>query len=269
MTIKVLIRGGGDLGSGVALRLFHCGFRVHICELNEPLAVRRSVSFSEAVYSGQVRVEDVWGYLYDSPSDLPIRQDGIPVYIDPELKYFDLLAPDVLIDARMTKKVQTDNPMERCYIVGLGPGFTVNMNCHACIETKRGHSLGRVYYEGSPVPDTGIPDPVNNKTKERVLRAPIDGSIKVYSKLGSLVQEGDLIACVDNHCIYAPFAGIVRGIIREGIAVQKGMKVGDIDPRGDIRASRQVSDKALAIGGGVLEAILSNPALRKLMVYEL
>lgn len=253
--MTILIRGGGDLATGMALRLFHAGFPVVITELHQPLAVRRTVSFAEAVYRGEWTVEGVTACKVDSISqvDEMLKHGKIPVLIAPEL---DSLKWDysTLVDARLTKKsagyLIGDSPL----IIGLGPGFTAGINCHAAVETNRGHTLGRVYWEGSPKSDTAVPEGDPN----RVLRAPADGIISSHVEIGQHVESGQVIASIEGKEITSPLTGIVRGLIHPGLQVTKGLKIGDVDSRDDPDLCRLVSDKALAVGGGVLEAILSH-----------
>jgi len=263
----VLLRGGGDLASGVALRLLRAGIRVVITELAQPLAVRRSVSFSEAVTQGQVRIEGVAGRLARSSGDVieSLRAGAIPVYVDPssQLRFDPGLDVVALVDARMTKHPPELGMGAAPLVIGLGPGFIAGKNCHAAIETNRGHYLGRVIWEGAPQPNTGIPGKVGDRQNERVLRAPADGTLTTRAAIGDLVLKGALLAQVGDGAITAPFDGCLRGLLPDGIQVHAGMKVGDLDPRNDPQYTRTVSEKSLAIGGGVLEALLARPQVRE------
>jgi len=256
----VLIRGGGDLATGVALRLHRSGIKVVISELAQPLAVRRTVSFSEAVYEGSHTVEGVTARLIEA-DQLPAwdEADEIPVLIDPNadiLSSFNFL---VVVDARLTKQPPAPLPTQIPLHIGLGPGFTAGSDCHAVIETRRSHTLGRVYWTGTAQPDSGDPE----GDPRRVLRAPSDGVVKGYKEIGEHVKEGEVIASIsDQFSVISPFSGILRGLIRAGLHVTKGVKIGDIDARDEVSACYLVSDKALAIGGGVLEAILSKAEIR-------
>jgi xanthine dehydrogenase accessory factor len=255
----ILVRGGGDLASGVALRLFRAGFQVVITEIPRPLAVRRLVAFSEAVYQGETMVEEVSAVrVEDFPSILQAFAGKLlPVMVDPAADLRHTLQPDVLVDARMTK-VPPELGMDAApLVIGLGPGFIAGVDCHAVIETKRGHTLGRVIWEGSAIPDTGIPGRIGAASLDRVLRSPGSGKLQTHMEIGERVDVGQRVASVDGQELRAPFAGVIRGLLPDGFVVQKGMKIGDLDPRLDRAASRLVSDKALAIGGGVLEAVLA------------
>jgi xanthine dehydrogenase accessory factor len=259
-----LIWGGGDLATGVALRLFRVGIQVLVVETAQPLAVRRSVSFAQAVYDGETRIEEVIGKLIDEPSEMTAcwNKGIIPVIVDPELNLLENFRPLVLVDARMRKRY-FELPLDMAaLVIGLGPGFVVGKNCHAAIETNRGHFLGRVYWKGSPEADTGIPGKVQSYAKERVLHAPAAGEVVTHVKIGDTVKSGDIILSVSGEAVPAPFDGVVRGLIHSGITVRKGMKVGDVDPRPEIFRCWYVSEKSLAIGGGVLEAVLTQKKIR-------
>ncbi len=263
----ILIRGAGEMASGVAYRLHRAGLRVVMTELPQPLAVRRLVCFSEAVYEGQCSVEGIEARCVKDPTDtlkiLQVMAKGIiPVLIDPEGESIPALHPTVVVDARMLKKAVELIPQRVNLIIGLGPGFTAGKNCHAAVETNRGHTLGRVYWEGSPQADTGIPDAVGSVREQRVLRAPSDGIFHPQAAIGEHIETGQVIAEVNGQPIVAPFKGVLRGLLRPGVKVSQNLKVGDLDPRNDPSYCSLVSDKALAIGGGVLEAILSKPNLR-------
>ncbi len=261
MNIKVLIRGGGDLATGVAARLHRAGFEILITELAQPLVVRRTVSFAEAVFSGHTQVEEVVATLIIHPQEIEkiISANQIAVIVDPELTILENFSPAILIDARMMKrsaKIELD-VVE--LVIGLGPGFSTGKNCHAVIETLRGHDLGRVIWQGEAQADTGIPDAVNGIQSERVLRAGVPGTLKTFAEIGQHLEKGELIAEIDHQQILAPFKGVLRGLVKEGTVVRSGMKIGDVDPRDEEKYIYSISDKALSIGGGVLEAILSLP----------
>ncbi|GAB4577777.1 MAG: selenium-dependent molybdenum cofactor biosynthesis protein YqeB [Anaerolineales bacterium] len=267
MNNLILLRGGGDLASGVALRLHRAGIRVLITELSQPLAVRRTVSFAQAVYQGEMTIEGITARRVNSLAHASeILQSGaIPVLIDPPAETLNLQLSTfnfpALVDARLTKRPPDLSINAAPLVIGLGPGFIPGQNCHAAVETKRGHTLGRVYWDAAPEADTGLPegDPA------RVLRAPTEGILQTFVEIGARVTGGQPIAEVDGHSIVAPFAGVLRGLLHPGLPVKCGMKIGDVDPRNDPAYCFQVSDKALAIGGGVLEAILSRKEMRTLL----
>ena len=269
----ILIQGGGDLASGIAYRLLQCGFCIAITEIQAPLAVRRKVSFAQAIYDGRVTIEDVVGQRiedYHSIGEIEetISKGRIPVIIDSDGKAIDVLEPIILIDARMSKRHRDTFPSSRL-VIGLGPGFVAGENCHVAIETNRGHMLGRVIRSGSPEQDTGIPDRVLQYQDERVLRAPAEGMLVLFSDIGEHLEPNQLVAEIGGEPILAPFSGVLRGIVHPKVVIRKGMKIGDIDPRNNPIYCHLISDKALAIGGGVLEAILSHTDIRTdLLVYS-
>jgi xanthine dehydrogenase accessory factor len=280
----VLLRGGGDLATGVALRLHRAGIKVVITELAQPLAVRRAVSFGEAVYEGVHTVEGVTARRVEPEQiNSVLESSEIPVLIDPgaDVLTFDpstrpighserRLQPSTfvsVIDARLTKQPPSPLPRAVPLHIGLGPGFEAGVNCHAVIETRRSHTLGRVYWDGASQPDSGQPE----GDPRRVLRAPADGLLAAKAKIGDHVEEGQQVAVISNqwsvdsekYSVVSPIKGVLRGVIREGIHVNKGWKIGDVDPRDDASACYLVSDKALAIGGAALEAILTREEIRK------
>lgn len=257
--IRVLIRGGGDLASGVAARLFRAGFDVLVTELPQPLVVRRSVSFAEAVFAGEMLVEDIAARLARSFEAVSQIQTAgqVAVLVDPALDCLEEYHPQVVVDARMRKKPPGGDLPEKVLHIGLGPGFTAGKDCQAVIETMRGHTLGRVIWQGRAIENTGIPESVLGKTGERVLRAPQAGILEGKAQIGDVVQEGDLLAVVGREEVRAPFNGVLRGLVHDGLEVFAGMKIGDLDPRSDPKYATLISDKALAIGGGVLEAVLA------------
>lgn len=263
----VIIRGGGDLASGVALRLHQAGLQVVITELEQPLAVRRLVSFAEAVYAGETTVEGVTARRVKDPSDTlriiqVLAKGHLPVLIDPLGVSIRYLHPTVVVDGRMLKQQVPLIPEQVKLIVGLGPGFVPGENCHAVVETKRGHMLGRVFWNGPAEADTGVPEGLEARRSERVLRAPVAGTLNTHAQICDLIEPGRLIADVSGVEIRAPFQGVLRGLLHGGSEVQAGLKIGDLDPRAEPRFCSLVSDKALAVGGGVLEAILSRTELR-------
>lgn len=265
--LKVLIRGGGDLGSGVAIRLFRAGANILICELEKPLVVRRTVSFAEAVYNKRLLVEEVEACLANSQQETSkaLINRKISVIVDPEAEAVAWFKPHVVVDCRLMKTPPEQGFPGVKLIIGLGPGFVAGDNCHAVIETKRGPTLGRVLWQGAAEQDTHIPEGVKGYVEERVLRAPHEGIFKARAKIGDIVTSGQVIAEVNGHEISAKFDGIVRGLVADNLWVPRGLKVGDIDPRKEPRLCILVSDKSLAIGGGVVEAVLRFKGLRALL----
>ena len=265
MNEKVLIRGGGDLASGVALRLHRSGMQIVITELAQPLVIRRTVSFAEAIYQGEMQVEGVTAYRVESLKGIQDNwEEGfIPVLVDPDctiLKEMDQASVpiSVLVDGRMTKSPPYLDLDSASLLIGLGPGFVAGENCHAVIETNRSHFLGRVIWEGSAQPNTGVPEGFGNQYRDRVLRSPAEGIFQSHAEICEHLDAGDLIAEVNGHQILAPFKGVLRGLLHSGLHVNSGFKIGDLDPRDDPIYCTLVSDKSLAIAGGVLEAILTS-----------
>ncbi|MEG3585926.1 MAG: selenium-dependent molybdenum cofactor biosynthesis protein YqeB [Actinomycetota bacterium] len=253
--IIVLVRGGGDLATGVISRLHHSGFPVIVTELETPLAVRRTVSVASAVFEGNLQIEDMEVQLVDSAKEAIEKSHVglISVMISPGLPDVN---PSVVIDARLAKKNIDTQISDADLVIGMGPGFIAGEDCHRVIETKRGHSMGRVIRTGSALEDTGIPESVAGHGANRVLRSPKDGQIIWNVEIGDQIKENQVIGSIEETEILGPFAGIIRGLIHPSVTVKKKMKIGDVDPRISDDWN-QISDKALAVGGGVLEAILS------------
>lgn len=261
MKIKTLavVKGAGDLATGVAYRLFRCGLGVVMTELESPLVVRRTVAFAEAVYSGTAVVEGVEGRLASSADhalELMARKT-VPVLVDPGAGVVRRLSPTVVVDAIVAKRNLGTGISDAPLVIGLGPGFTAGLDVHAVVETMRGHNLGRVIYSGGAAPDTGVPGPVMGCTVERLLRAPADGVVHPCRSIGDLVEKGEPVAFVEGSPVKAGLAGVVRGMIKPGLRVRRGVKIGDIDPAGREDQCHTISDKALAVAGGVLEAVFS------------
>ncbi len=255
----VVIKGAGDLASGIALRLHRSKIDVVMTELPVPLAVRRTVAFSEAIRLGSTVVEDVRAERAENTDEVRdcLARGVIPVMADPEAEIIKILKPEVVVDAILAKRNTGTTQDDAKLVIGVGPGFTAGKDCHAVIETKRGHTLGRVIKKGSAIPNTGVPGNVGGQTIRRLIKAPADGTFHPEKKIGELVKEGERVANVDGVPVYALTDGKIRGMLQDGVPVTKGLKSGDVDPRGASVDHMTVSDKALSIGGGVLEAILS------------
>ena len=253
----VIIRGGGDLATGVALRLYRSGMRVVICETAAPTSIRRTVCFSEAVRLGETEVEGIAARRAVLPEVPALLAEGIvPVLADPEGDCIRALRPDAVVDAILAKRNLGTTMDMAPVVVAAGPGFTAGTDCHAVVETMRGHYLGRVIYEGSALPNTNIPGLIGGFAGERVLRAPADGVFQGAKQIGDRVRAGDTVGYVAGEPMICTIDGILRGLLADGVPVTRGMKSGDVDPRCEEAYCRCVSDKALAVGGGVLEAIL-------------
>lgn len=255
---KVMIQGGGDLATAVAYKLFRAGFPVIITELEKPMMVRRMVSFANCVYEGEWTVEGVTAVLaHDLKEVERIMQEGkIPLVIDPKGHIREAIKPTVIVDAILAKKNCGTKLHYAPIVVGLGPGFTAGEDVHAVIETSRGHDLGRIIFQGSAKPNTGVPGNIAGFTTERVFRAPCEGTVKNYVEIGMEVETGQLLCAVDERKVTAKISGVVRGLIHDGLRVRENEKLGDIDPRGKKENCYTISDKGRNIAGGVLEAVL-------------
>lgn len=258
MGMTVLIRGAGDIASGVALRLYRAGFSVVMTEIERPTTIRRTVAFSDAVTNGEQTVEEVTALRAESWEEavLYLEQGNIPVLVDPGCACRENLRPDALVDAILAKRNLGTSLADAPVVVGVGPGFTAGVDCHAVVETMRGHTLGRVYYEGSALPNTNVPGLIGGFAGERVLRAPADGVFTSTRRIGDRVEAEETVGFVAGEPMKATISGVLRGLLADGVEVRRGMKSGDVDPRGEKGYCNLVSDKALAVGGGVLEAIL-------------
>ena len=260
----VVVKGGGDLATGVAHRLHRSGFPVMITEIENPTMVRRSVSFAECLYADAWRVEGVTSARADgeSPAEKAgnaraiLEAGSIPVMVDPRAEAVAQVRPAVLVDAILAKRNLGTRIDDAEVVIGLGPGFTAGVDCHAVIETSRGHDLGRVILEGAAKPNTGVPGPIGGYTTERLLRAPQAGVFTSIARIGDVVRAGESIARVDGAEVTSAIGGVLRGLLRDGIEVSAGFKVGDVDPRAEPAHCHTISDKSRAIGGGALEAIM-------------
>ncbi len=256
--LRILIRGGGEMASGIAHRLHCCHMKVIITEVDTPTAVRRTVAFAEAVYEGEQTIEGVTARRAQSAADVEAAwsQCQIPVIVDPHAAIREQINPAVMIDAIMAKKNCGTKINDAPLVIGIGPGFSAGVNVHAVVESNRGYRLGRVIWKGEAEPDTGVPSPVAGHAAERVLRVPKSGVFRALRAIGDVVVAGETVGEVADEKISAPIPGLIRGLIRSGVEVQRGMKAGDIDPRLERGYCYEISDKARAIAGGVLEVIL-------------
>ena len=255
----VVIRGAGDIATGIALRLYRAGMQVVMCDLAQPTSIRRTVCFSEAIRLGETTIEGVRGVLCRDAevARLAAQSATIAVMADPEASCVSDLHPDVVVDAILAKRNLGTTRGMAPVVIGVGPGFTAQVDVDAAVETMRGHYLGRVYYTGSPLPNTAIPGLIGGYAGERVLRAPADGTFTPCVKIGDEVKAGTVCGTVAGEPMVATIDGVVRGLLQEGVPVTRGMKSGDVDPRCHPEYITMASDKALAVGGGVLEAILN------------
>lgn len=252
----VVVRGAGDLATGVILRLVHSGFRVVALEVAAPSAIRRTVSLCEAVYDGTACVEGLEAFRCDGPPPPGTHRDPVPVVVDPEGRLLAHLRPAAVVDAILAKQNLGTRRDMAPVVVGLGPGFTAGADVHAVVETQRGHDLGRVILDGPAQPNSGVPGLIGGHGADRVLRAPAAGPVEAHAAIGDTLKAGDPVCSVRGQRVLAPFDGVLRGLIRPGFPAWEGLKVADVDPRGNPAHCFTVSDKARAIGGGVLEALL-------------
>jgi len=253
----VIVKGGGDIATAVAHKLHRAGFPVIITELEKPMMVRRTVSFANSVYENEWTVEGVTSVLSNEEEvDQILNAGKIPVVIDPACDICKRIKPTIIIDAIMAKENLGTLLEDAPIVIGLGPGFTAGIDVDAVIETKRGHDLGKIFFDGEAMPNTGVPGDIEGYTIERVLRSPCEGVVKNRAEIGSMVKRGDIICEVDQVPVYAQIDGVIRGLIKDGLKVSSKDKIGDIDHRGEISYCNSISDKGRNIAGGVLEAIL-------------
>lgn len=259
----VVVRGGGDIATGTIIKLHHCGYSVLVLECENPSAIRRHVAVSEAVYEGTTHVEDITCCLVHTISEAEEiwRQGKVPLMVDPQGEIISKIRPFAVVDAILAKKNLGTHKKMADITVGLGPGFTAGNDVDIVIETMRGHNLGRLIVEGRALPNTGVPGIIAGYGKERVIHAPETGTLKGLCKIGDFVEKGQCIAVLEkdgmNINVEASISGLLRGLIRDGYPVKKGLKIADIDPRkSEYKNCFTVSDKARCIAGGVLEAIL-------------
>ena len=253
----ILIRGAGDIASGIAVRLYRCGFTLAMTDLQKPTSIRRTVCFSEAIIHGSCTVEGITAERAVSLDDAKaIWQRGhVPVFADDAGMTLPLLQPDAVVDARLAKINLDTSLTDAPVVIAVGPGFTAGQDCHAVVETQRGHYLGRAIYEGAAAPNTGVPGNIGGYTVERIIRAPKAGIFQPVSAIGDQVQANEIVAYVDDEPVRCQIGGTLRGILPEGTRVHQGMKSGDVDPRCKAEHCLCASDKALSVGGGVLEAL--------------
>jgi len=254
----IVVRGGGDLATGTVFRLRRAGFPIVVLELQQPLSIRRTVAVASAVLEGRALIEDLDAILVaDIDEALEVaRSDAIPVMVSPTLPQLPW-EPSVVVDARLAKRNIDTSINDAPLVVGLGPGFTAGADCHAVIETMRGHFLGRVIWEGTPTPNTGEPGTLGGRSADRVVRAPTFGILSWKVAIADLVAAGDVLGDINGVPIRSRIGGVVRGLLPAGYEVEWNWKIADVDPRSDTNACFEISDKSLSIGGGVVEAVLT------------
>ena len=254
----IIIRGAGDLATAVAIRLHNSGFRVVCLEVAKPTVIRRTVSFAQAVFKGQACVENVRARLVSIDDiDKTFSEDVVPVLIDPAGDAIRILHPAVLIDAIIAKRNLGTSRDMAPFTVALGPGFVAGVDVDCVVETARGHNLARLIYSGSAAPNTGIPGNIEGFTSERVIHSPCSGTFRSVKKIGDIVAKGDVIAEVNGMPVCATIDGMIRGLLHDGLDVSEHFKIADIDPRGSRADYLTCSDKARALGGAVLEAVMN------------
>ena len=260
----IVVRGGGDIATGTIYKLKKCGFSVLILEIAHPSAIRRNVAFSEAVYEGHSKVEDMECFLAKDEDEAEhfLKENKLTMLIDPNGNCLKRFKPVAVVDAILAKKNLGTTRMMAPLTIGLGPGFTARVDVDYVVETQRGHNLARVIEKGTAAPNTGIPGMIAGYGKERVIHSPAAGMIHNYSEIGDIVEKDQIIAMVDETPVYASLTGVLRGIIRDGFVVPEGMKIADIDPRKEQKKNCDtISDKARCIAGSVVEILLSEGVL--------
>lgn len=255
----IIVRGGGDLASGTIHKLHRSGFKILVLESYHPTSIRRNVCYSEAIYTGKITIENITAIRVRSFNEILKcwQNNKIPIAVDPHGKFIEMLKPRILIDAIIAKKNLGTKINMAEITIALGPGFEAGKDVHAVIETMRGHNLGRVILKGEAMKNTGVPGEIGGYSKERVIYSPASGIIQNVKEIGDFVSSGEILAYVDSVEIKTEISGLLRGIIRNGSKIEKGLKIADVDPRcHEIRNCYTISDKARNIAGGVLEAIL-------------
>lgn len=255
----VIVRGGGDIASGAIQKLHRSGFKVLVTEIENPTSIRRKVCFSEAVYDGRIEIEGIRAIHVKNLDEIENAWESkaIAVIIDPECKYREIFQPRILVDAILAKKNMGTNRSMAPITVALGPGFEAGKDVDVVVETNRGHNLARLIFEGKAAPDTGAPGSIGGYTLERVIYSPAEGLIKNIKSIGDIVKADEIIAYVGEKPVKSIIEGVLRGLIRDGSKVSKGLKIADVDPRvSEQKNCFTISDKSRNVGGAVLEAVL-------------
>ena len=257
-SLVVLVKGGGEVASAVAHKLFRSRLRVCMTEIPRPVAVSRGVSFCEAIYDGEKEVEGVVARLINSTQDIPKTwsENRLPIIVDPQAAIRNSLRPDVIVDAIMAKKNLSTGISDAPLVIGLGPGFYNGRDVHMIVETNNTENLGRVITDGEAEQDTRVPLDIDGYTEERVLRCPAGGLFHSAMEIGDPVAAGDTVALVDDHPVKAQIDGVLRALLRDGVEVDKMVKLGEIDPTGERWVCFAIRAKMRTIAGGVLEAIM-------------
>lgn len=261
----VIVRGGGDIASGTIARLFNSGYRIVVLEVEQPTVIRSKVSFAQAMFDGSITIDGITAIKVSTINEIQnVLADGmIPVVADPQGSLIKALHPSVVVDGILAKKNLGTTKDMAPVVIGLGPGFEAGYDVDAVIETNRGHNLGRVILQGKPEPNTGVPGVIGGHAAKRVVRSTAAGRVEPVKKIGDLVQEGDLLATIGTSEVRAQIPGVLRGMIHTGMEVPEGFKIGDVDARGNVANCFTISDKARAVGGGTLEALLYLTGLKR------
>jgi xanthine dehydrogenase accessory factor len=262
---RVLVKGAGEQATATAHRLFRCGYRVAMTDLEQPTAIRRTVAFCSAIYEGEIEIEGVRGVrsTVEAVAAMPQGEwPHIPVCVDPEARLVALWRPEVIVDARILKTNLDNRCSDAGLVIGLGPGLEAGRDVHYVVETMRGHDLGRVIASGPSSCDTGEPGEIGGYTRERVVRAPAGGVFTSLRRIGERVEAGDVLGSVAGVEVRAQIAGVLRGLLWPGLSVTEGFKLADVDPRGDASMCTTLSDKARLISGSVLEIVVAHAGRR-------
>lgn len=253
----IVVRGGGDLATGVIQAFVRAGYPVVVLETHQPTAIRRSVALCEAVYTGFAQVEDISCVRIEGPEELEgcWSRGEVPLLIDPAGELLPRIKPSAVIDSILAKRNLGTHRGMAPVTIGLGPGFTAGEGVDGVIETMRGHDLGRLILEGSALENTGVPGELGGESARRVLHAPCEGNVSHLRQIGDVVAGGEALFTIGEETMVAPFDGLLRGLIREGLTVPAGMKVGDVDPRINVNW-KTISDKARCLGGAALSSYL-------------
>ncbi|WPC44491.1 selenium-dependent molybdenum cofactor biosynthesis protein YqeB [Clostridium sp. JS66] len=268
----VIIRGGGDIASGIVQKLYRSGFKVLIAEVEKPTSIRRKVCFSEAIFDSYVIVEGIKSVLVKNIYEIKKAwsEGSVPVIVDPEGKYIDIIKPQIVIDAIIAKKNLGTNMNMAPMTIAVGPGFEAGKDVDIVVETMRGHNLGRLIFSGMAMKNTGVPGKIAGYSKERVIHSPASGIIDNIKEIADIVKAGEVIAYVDGIEVKATIDGVLRGLIRNESKISKGLKIADIDPRIEEKQNcYTISDKARSIGGAVLEAVLYLKATKTKIFREM
>ncbi|WP_026478932.1 selenium-dependent molybdenum cofactor biosynthesis protein YqeB [Alkaliphilus transvaalensis] len=254
----VIIKGAGDIASAVAHKLVRCGFKVIMTEIEKPTCLRRTVSFANCIYEGTWEVEGIRAKKVKDSVEIEkvLAQGDIAVVVDDKCSIKNAVKPITIIDAVLAKTNTGTQMGDAPLVIGLGPGFTAGEDVDLVVETNRGHNLGKVILVGKAEANTGIPGNIGGFSKERVLRASCHGRIYHIKRLGDLVMMGETVATINHIPVKTSISGVIRGLIYNGLEVQEGAKIGDVDPRGNRDWVYTISDKGRCIAGGVLEGIM-------------